>query len=792
MSNILPGDAARDVFVSDGGNDVNSGANSVEAVKTLAQANISVQAFNPPPSGFIATSIIDLGASNYLGGYVALNDVQVDLKNSRITLIEPDANGVCVTGSARAEVTIQTLLTNATPGQTCYLANGADRSAINCKSMIMNGNNQTGYLATGTTQNAFLEVGQVLMRGNDSVGVNYEATGTQPRALQVKEINSEGDNNTGFLYASTSSEPAVANIGAITDNGGLNNIGIRAVSGTVSCFVNEIDAAVAIKVEDGAIVDIFDARLKGDIVVDAGGVLNIAVIAHDGNIINNGVINGTIGSNSYGSAIKDSSDIENDSGVSGATVTDALNTLAQGGGGSGVQSVDAAPGELDVSVDNADPANPLISVKGITEAYPETVLSDQALTTRDYLVIASPVFQNSDIKLTLPDITAAAADKYFCAIWNGSVNNDFVINVHDANDVFIAAVSAQERVLVFPLGSTWEKDFSSTYPFTDTSLSGSGKFSEPLSVLIDGIGESATRLFLTPAERALIAGQSGINTGDETQATIQTKRPIKTVNGETLEGVGDVAIAGGGVQSVTGDGVGGDAANVTLSFPDADNVDDSGTTNKFVTSAQINVINDQSGTNTGDETSASIQSKRPLKDVNGQSIEGLGDINTLPYYDRDIPGLYLPGQTTVALANQQQNVYETYGEGLTFTPVVSGNYRLGVIWIWSIDVSNSSADFKISVSENGGAPVVLLAAKYESKEIAGAGVLVDVQEGGAIVGQVNTSTDTRIPQTVWADFNLTAGVTYKWTLEYLAEALNTELTIYNAQISIEEKPIRTV
>ena len=39
--------------------------------------------------------------------------------------------------------------------------------------------------------------------------------------------------------------------------------------------------------------------------------------------------------------------------------------------------------------------------------------------------------------------------------------------------------------------------------------------------------------------------------------------------------------SGGLVESVTGDGVGGTAQDVVLAFPDADEVDDSATTNKF-------------------------------------------------------------------------------------------------------------------------------------------------------------------------------------------------------------------
>jgi len=47
----------------------------------------------------------------------------------------------------------------------------------------------------------------------------------------------------------------------------------------------------------------------------------------------------------------------------------------------------------------------------------------------------------------------------------------------------------------------------------------------------------------TDAEKTNLSNQSGTNTNDETTSTIQTKRPIKTVNGQTLEGSGNVVIS---------------------------------------------------------------------------------------------------------------------------------------------------------------------------------------------------------------------------------------------------------
>lgn len=110
-----------------------------------------------------------------------------------------------------------------------------------------------------------------------------------------------------------------------------------------------------------------------------------------------------------------------------------------------------------------------------------------------------------------------------------------------------------------------------------------------------------------------------------TNAFIQGLRPIKTVNSESLEGVGDIVI-NGGVENVTGQGVdNSDPKNPVLSFPDTSQVTET-TDKKFVTDAEKVIIGNTSGTNTGDETTSTIQTKRPIKTVNSQSLEGTGNI----------------------------------------------------------------------------------------------------------------------------------------------------------------------
>jgi hypothetical protein len=118
------------------------------------------------------------------------------------------------------------------------------------------------------------------------------------------------------------------------------------------------------------------------------------------------------------------------------------------------------------------------------------------------------------------------------------------------------------------------------------------------------------------------------------------------------------SVAGGGggsVNSVTGDGVSGTATDVILTFPTSNEVDndslipgatttlalnelgvatsdnatDIGTNaaNIGTNASDINTLQtNNTGVNTGDETTLSIQTKRPLKTVNSQSLEGVGNV----------------------------------------------------------------------------------------------------------------------------------------------------------------------
>lgn len=118
--------------------------------------------------------------------------------------------------------------------------------------------------------------------------------------------------------------------------------------------------------------------------------------------------------------------------------------------------------------------------------------------------------------------------------------------------------------------------------------------SGPFVVLdADDIDDSTTsNKFVTASQKNKLDELQGVNTGDETTSSIQFKRPIKSINNQSLEGAGNVDIqVGGRVDTVTGDLVSGTDTDRVIRTPDADDITDVGTINKFVNQEQLEIIN---------------------------------------------------------------------------------------------------------------------------------------------------------------------------------------------------------
>jgi hypothetical protein len=81
---------------------------------------------------------------------------------------------------------------------------------------------------------------------------------------------------------------------------------------------------------------------------------------------------------------------------------------------------------------------------------------------------------------------------------------------------------------------------------------------------------SSAKKFVTANDLTKLGNTTNTNSGDESTASIQTKRPIKTIGGESLEGTGNIDLPASGVTSVTGDGVDNtDPEAPVISYPTA-------------------------------------------------------------------------------------------------------------------------------------------------------------------------------------------------------------------------------
>jgi len=65
------------------------------------------------------------------------------------------------------------------------------------------------------------------------------------------------------------------------------------------------------------------------------------------------------------------------------------------------------------------------------------------------------------------------------------------------------------------------------------------------------IDESLNRRYVTDIQQTIIDNTSGINTGDEDISSIQTKRPLKTINSISIEGSGNIVISGSSKPTLT-------------------------------------------------------------------------------------------------------------------------------------------------------------------------------------------------------------------------------------------------
>ena len=112
------------------------------------------------------------------------------------------------------------------------------------------------------------------------------------------------------------------------------------------------------------------------------------------------------------------------------------------------------------------------------------------------------------------------------------------------------------------------------------------------------IGQDVVELYNLTTLKSLARGNYNQFTPDGITPYGSTQLLVDDLKTFFFATAGSGGGGGTGVQSVTGDGVGGTATDVVLSFPNADDVSDTSTINKFVTDAQKAKLNRIGNVNT--------------------------------------------------------------------------------------------------------------------------------------------------------------------------------------------------
>lgn len=140
----------------------------------------------------------------------------------------------------------------------------------------------------------------------------------------------------------------------------------------------------------------------------------------------------------------------------------------------------------------------------------------------------------------------------------------------------------------------------------------------------------------TSNPHATTKAQVGLGNADDTS---DLNKPISTATQTALDAKEPTITAGTTSQYYRGDKTFQTLDKSAVGLGNVVNADTTTTANitdaankRFVTDAQLVVIGNTSNTNTGDETTASIQSKRPIKTINSNSLEGSGDVSITSYH----------------------------------------------------------------------------------------------------------------------------------------------------------------
>lgn len=142
-------------------------------------------------------------------------------------------------------------------------------------------------------------------------------------------------------------------------------------------------------------------------------------------------------------------------------------------------------------------------------------------------------------------------------------------------------------------------------------------------------------------------------------------------------------------------------------------------------------------------------------------------------------------QTTVGLINQQSNTYENFLT-VNVTPETSGVHVVTLSYKWSINTTTTDFLSRLNVVGDSVAGDYDLQT-IESKDSAGTGETLNVLAGGLIIGNANTGTNQCMWDAHVFAFELVAGVSYTFNLQWGSQSVSQEAAMYKGLLMIEQK-----
>lgn len=294
--------ASRSFFISQVGDDGESGLSLENALSTWAEALTKLNALSPPP-GLTPdnTAILSQGAGNYLEGDLVIPEgCQVNAPNAIITALTGDG----VTPGAGAVFTVAAVIAVAA-AKSAIIIDGETLVGVRALAGRTLGAGGTIVDLSGVCDQLFITVDQMVISGVGSVGLLNGCDTNAPVTIRLAEIILSDEDTVGIRHdhASLNLMRSVIQAGTIIPSvpPPTGTIGLDILKGHCDAMVVSIECETAIHVASGAVLDITCASVEGDIIVDSGGTLNCLITEHHagGTVTNNGTIIGRIGVDFY-------------------------------------------------------------------------------------------------------------------------------------------------------------------------------------------------------------------------------------------------------------------------------------------------------------------------------------------------------------------------------------------------------------------------------------------------------------------------------------------------------------